>query len=147
MILDETAEFSNSQSLAFGAIGTVLIGNVLGLGSNGVRLGQGTPFLVIRVTALGVGGAGATAQFILASDAQSAIATDGTATHHYATGPVPFEVMAPGYMITAYQLPAGPYERYLGILQKTAVAGFTSGKVDMYLTLAPTSDMRPATLS
>lgn len=147
MWLDESTEFGNSRSLAFGATGTALVSNVIDLGANGVRLGHGTPFLVIRVAAIGVGGAGATAQFILASDAQPAIATDGTATHHYATGPVPFEVMAPGYMITAYQLPAGPYERYLGILQKTAVAGFTSGKVDMYLTLAPMSDMRPATLS
>lgn len=149
MILDESTQFGAARALAYGATGTALISNVIDLGATRTTLSGNAPMLVIRVSRSGqaVGGAGATAKFILASDAQAAIATDGSATHHFATGPVPFEVLEPGYLITAFALPLGPYERYLGILQTTGTAAFVAGKVDMFLTDAAKVEPGPAEMT
>ena len=119
-----------------------LIGDVIDLGTGGVNKVDGV-YLVIGVdTAVTSGGAG-TYQFHLCSDAQAAIAADGTATYHFSTSAIPKATLVAGYSIAKVELPIGTYERYLGILQTTAVAAATAGKVNAFLTNDPTAWVAP----
>jgi hypothetical protein len=142
MILDERAEFCDATALNTGGAGSYLIGDVIDLGAapttQDLNGGADTPlYLVITVdTAVTSGGAG-TYQFHLASDAQAAIADDGTATYHFSTAAIAKATLIAGYRVCAVALPSGVYERYLGILQTTAVAAATAGKINAFLTANP----------
>ena len=85
MILDERTEFADAVSVA-AAAGTALIGDVIDL-TVARNIGNGKPvYLVITVdTEIITGGVAGTLIFQLVSDAQAAIATDGTATVHFAS--------------------------------------------------------------
>lgn len=140
MIMDDLLEFCDATALNTGAAASYLIGDVIDLqGGNALTSpapARGEPmWLVITVdTQVTSGGAG-TYAFTLASDAQAAIAVDGSATVHYVTPAIPKATLAPGYVIAAVALPLSPaYERYLGILQTTGVAAATAGKVNAFLT-------------
>lgn len=135
MILDERNEFCDATALNTGVAGTYLIGDVIDLGSVSRDIGTGEDlYLVITVDTAATSGGSATGEFHLASDAQEAIATDGTATYHFSTSAIPVATLVAGYTVAAVRLPSGTYERYLGILQTTAVAAFTAGKVNAFLT-------------
>jgi hypothetical protein len=139
MIMDDFLEFCDATLLNTGGAASYLIGDVVDLGtaSPGPGVGTGEPmFLVITVDTQVTSGGSGTYQFTLASDAQAAIATDGTATVHYTTAAIPKATLAPGYVIAAVALPLGApvYERYLGILQTTAVAAATAGRINAFLT-------------
>lgn len=140
MILDERLEFCDATALNTGAAGTYLLGDVIDLQSvAGGDIGAGEDlYVVITVDTLPTSGGAATADFKLASDAQAAIATDGSATVHATTGPRTIAQLAAGTKF-AFCLPIeGPtYERYLGILQTTATAAFTAGKINAFVTLDP----------
>jgi hypothetical protein len=109
---------------------------------NQVRdVGSGrTVYLVIQTgdTAATSGGA-ATAAFTLASDAQAAIAVDGSATVHVLVGPFAKATLAANTVLAVIAVPleGTVYERYLGILQTTAVAAFTAGNISAFLTPDP----------
>lgn len=137
MILDALGEFCDATSLNTGGAASYLIGNVIDLGSaptlKDVGIGEDL-FCVINVDTAATSGGSATGQFHLASDAQAAIATDGTATYHFSTSAIAVATLVAGYTIAAFKMPSGNYERYLGILQTTAVAAFTAGKVNAFLT-------------
>lgn len=138
MIIDKRTEFADAAALNTGAAGVYRIGNVIDLEKTGLDLGQGEPlYLVISVDTAATSGGSATAAFSLASDAQAAIATDGSATVHFKTDAIPVAQLAAGKRIVMVALPAGAYERYLGILQTTATAAFTGGAVDAFLTQDP----------
>jgi hypothetical protein len=142
MILDERLEFADATSVA-AAAGTALIGDVIDLGAAGLDVGIGEDiWLVIQTeTEIITGGSAGTLQLQLASDAQAAIAVDGTATVHlsspvYVTddaGANSAELNAGGVILAA-RLPAGTYERYLGILAVTATTTTTAGKINAFLT-------------
>lgn len=135
MILDERNEFCDATALNTGAAASYLIGDVIDLGSVARDIGVGEDlYLVIQVDTTATSGGAATGQFHLASDAQAAIAVDGTATYHFSTAAIALATLVAGYLVAAVKLPAGSYERYLGILQTTAVAAFTAGKVNAFLT-------------
>lgn len=142
MILDERTEFCDATSLNTGGAGSYLLGDVIdtafGLpaGGDGINDVDGL-FLVIQVDTAATSGGSATGRFILASDAQAAIATDGTATVHYDSGAIAVASLTAGTYIARVALPKGTYERYLGILQTTAVAAFTAGKINAFLTHNP----------
>lgn len=140
MIMDELTEFCDATALNTGAAGTYLVGDVIDLGADGglKALGNGREvFLVIRVDTTATSGGSATVNLQLASDAQAAIATDGSATVHYQTGAKAFSDLTKGTMFVV-PLPADrTYERYLGILQVEATAALTGGKIDAFLTLDP----------
>lgn len=146
MIMDDRLEFADAVSVA-AAAGTALIGDVIDLQVAG-DIGNGYPiYLVITTdTEIITGGSAGTIQFILASDAQAAIATDGSATAHITTtafvtddaaansaqlnaggiifmGPVPMEGVV--------------YERYLGVLAVIATTTVTAGKINAFLTKDP----------
>ena len=135
MIMDEYGEFCDATALNTGAAGQYLIGDVIDLGIDGLDLGSGEDlYCVMKVQTTATSGGSATGAFELASDAQAAIAADGTATTHFLTDAIAVATLVAGYQVAAFRLPAGTYERYLGILQTTAVAAFTAGKVDIFLT-------------
>lgn len=138
MILDERNEFCDATALNTGVAGTYLIGDVIDLGvarDLGAGGGGGL-WLVIQVDTTATSGGAATGKFTLASDAQAAIATDGSATVHYETTAIPVATLVAGYEVCAVKIPAEGrvYERFLGILQTTGTAAFTAGKVNAFLT-------------
>lgn len=144
MILDERLEFCDATALNTGAAGSYLLGDVIDLQlAAGGDIGSGQPlYLVIQVDTTATSGGSATANFTLASDAQAAIATDGSATVHATTGARTVASLVAGTTVAVLALPmqGNAYERYLGILQTTATAAFTAGKINAFLTLDPTGN-------
>jgi hypothetical protein len=146
MIMDERLEFADNVSVAATA-GTALIGDVIDLGATTQDVGNGEPlFLVIKTGATEIitGGSAGTVKFQLASDAQAAIATDGTATVHFDTGTLVTDdaaansaLLNAGATIAMVALPLGTYERYLGVLCVTATTTTTAGTIDAFLTKDP----------
>lgn len=135
MILDTYNAMADAKSLNTGGAGTYLLSDVIDLGTAGRNIGVGDPptYCIALVSTTATSGGSATLQLILASDAQAAIATDGSATAHYTTSAIPVATLVEGYQVMAFPLPLGTYERYLGVLQVTAVAAFTAGKIKAYL--------------
>lgn len=135
MILDELTEFCDATALNTGVAASYLVGDVIDLQLTGLDIGNGEPiYLVIQVATTATSGGAATGAFHLASDAQAAIAVDGSATYHFSTAAIPVATLVAGYAVAAVALPMGTYERYLGILQTTAVAAFTAGAINAFLT-------------
>lgn len=97
-IIDDRSEIADALALSTGSTGRQLVGDVIDLRAGGLAIdpnaaraagiGDGSYFNVQVDTAFTSGGA-ATVSFELVSDAQSAIATDGSATVHAATGAHP----------------------------------------------------------
>jgi hypothetical protein len=144
MIMDERNEFADNVAVN-AAAGTALIGDVIDLGSVTSDIGNGeTLFLMIKTgaTAVITGGAAGTVRFQLVSDAQAALATDGSATVHFdtgaiATGATAAGVLRAGQTIAMIALPLGTYERFLGVLCITATTTTTAGTIDAFLTKDP----------
>lgn len=149
MILDEYNEFADAVSVA-AAAGTALIGDVIDLGNSTPKRdpGNGEPiYLVISVdTEIITGGTAGTIEFILASDAQAAIATDGSATVHYRSRAFVTDDAAANDpdlnagafpVIVALPWEGIDYERYLGILVVTGTTTTTAGAISAYLTHDP----------
>jgi hypothetical protein len=141
MILDELAEFCDATALNTGAAGSYLIGDVMDLGTNAKPMMYlENIFLYISVDTAVTSGGACSVTFTLASDAQAAIATDGSATVHWASAAIPKATLVAGYEVAKIPLPLGgapTYERYLGILQTTATNAVTAGKVNANLTPLP----------
>lgn len=147
MIMDDRLEFADAVSVA-AAAGTALIGDVIDTSSVARDMGSGQPvYFVITVdTEIITGGAAGTVKFQLVSDAQAAIATDGTATVHLDTGTFVTDDAAAnsaqlnaGEVLFSGILPAqgAVYERYLGVLCVTATTTTTAGKINAFLTPDP----------
>ena len=137
MHLDAQNMFSDAQAVTTTAIST----NVIDLGpttDNTTRdVGTGEPlYLVITVDTPPTSGGAATAQFTLASGDTASIATNGTASVHFQTKAFTIAEMTAGAVLAAVALPIEgvAYKRYLGILQTTATAAFTGGKINAFLT-------------
>lgn len=142
MILDERLEFADATSVA-AAAGTALIGDVIDLGETTSDVGNGQPiYLYITVdTSIITGGSAGTVEFALVSDAQAAIATDGSATQHwrskaYVTDDDALNELDAGARIGPIALPMGSplYERYLGLLCITTTTTTTAGAISAGLT-------------
>lgn len=147
MIMDERLEFADAVSVAAGA-GTALIGDVLDLSSiaRDIGSGQAVYFVITVDTEIITGGSAGTIKFQLVSDAQAAIATDGTATVHMETA----DFVTDDAAANSAQLNAGAllyygtlpgegavYERYLGVLATIGTTTVTAGKINAFLTLDP----------
>lgn len=142
MITDKLTTFAMGESVA-NAAGIDLIGDVIDL--EDLRdIGTGVSlYLVIQChTAIITGGTAGTISFAIASDAQAAIATDGSATVHAATGTFVTDDAALndlniGTVILKVALPmegVETYERYLGILATVGTTTVTAGAIDAFLT-------------
>lgn len=138
MILDERSEFADAVDVTLAA-GTNIIGDVMDLGI-GRDIGQARLFLVLQVTTAFAGGTAM--QFVLASDAQAAISTDGSETRHLATDVWTDAQLTAGFT-AVFPLPMGDtargedtvgYERYLGILG-IGTGTHTAGAINAFLTI------------
>lgn len=133
MILDERSEFADATALSTAATGLALVGDVIDLGTDGINEVDGIELFVTVDTAVTSAGA-ATVEFQLVSDAQAAIAVDGSASVHYKSAAVPKASLVAGYSVVNVKLPKGQYARYLGILQNVGTAALTAGKINAGLT-------------
>lgn len=146
MILDELTEFADAVSVAADA-GTALIGDVIDLQAlRDIGQAEGLYLVIQTDTEIITGGTAGTVKFQLASDAQAAIAVDGSATVHFDTGTMVTDDAAAnddrlnaGGVIAMVALPmeGAVYERYLGILCVTATTTTTAGKINAFLTRNP----------
>ena len=135
MILDERNEFADATN-CFANAATILVGDQIDLGAAAINPGRGQQlYLVIQVTTAAAGGTSINLQ--LASDAAAAIATNGTASIHWQTGPVAVADFTVG-RTWVVALPQGSpnYERYLGILAVNA-GNNTAGAINAFLTWDP----------
>lgn len=145
MIMDERTEFADALSVA-AAAGTALIGDVIDLWSVHRDIGMGQPvYLVITIDTTIVAAGAGTIKFQLASDAQAAIAVDGSASIHYDTGTFATAAASQAFptragdVVAMVPLPAEGrvYERYLGILATIGAQTVSAGKINAFLTLDP----------
>ena len=144
MLLDSLAQFATAEEITFGA-GTNLIGDVIDLSV--VRdIGDGTPIWMVFQVATAFA-SGTSFQFIIASDSQAAIATNGAESRHYLSDVFLTAELTQGFQI-GVALPLGdvsggitPYERFLGVLG-VGVGTHDAGNVNIFLTLTPPSTHR-----
>jgi hypothetical protein len=136
MILDSRNEFADATALSTAATGLALVGNVIDLGTDGINDVEDM-YLVVQIDTAVTSAGSATVAFTLASDAQAAIAVDGSASVHTTTAAVAKASLVAGYTVCQISLPKGQYERYLGILQNVGTAALTAGKVNAFLTPNP----------
>lgn len=146
MILDRLSTFADKVSVA-NAAGTYLVGDVIDL-ETVHDIGNSRPiYLVLLTTTDILAAAAGTIKFQLVSDAQAAIATDGTASIHFDTGTFVTDVSASndldaGQVIAIIPLPLEgkrTYERYVGVLAVIATQTVTQGNISAFLTLDPTA--------
>lgn len=137
-ILDERLEFADALALNTGVPASYLLGDVIDL-QQARDIGNGRElFWVVSIQTLPTSGGAATANFSLVSDAQAAIAVDGSATVHAATGAKTIAQMPAGMQfIIPVPLEGSLYERFVGVLQTTGAAAFTGGLVNSFLMLDP----------
>ena len=144
MILDELLEFADATSVA-AAAGTAVIGDVIDLGatSRDIGIGEDMWLIIQTTTEIITGGSAGTIQFFFVSDSLATLgaATVASCTQHYATEALVTDDAAAndarlnaGGIIAAVRLPAGTYERYLGILATVATTTVTAGAINAFLT-------------
>jgi hypothetical protein len=142
MIMDKLLEFADSEDISgfTAAGGDELIGDVVDL-QVARDIGQGNPlYLVIQVDTAIVGTT-STVQFKLASDAGFAIATDGTASVHWASDVIAEADLVAGYTLIV-PLPYGgskAYERYLGVQADVGVNNLSAGAVSAFIVNDPSA--------
>lgn len=147
MIMDDRLEFADALSVAAVA-GTALIGDVVDTGAIARDIGSGKDlwFVITVDTEIITGGGAGTIQFQLVSDAQAAIATDGSASVHYSskafvTGNAASNdsQLNAGEVTVAVAVPMQGvvYERFLGVLAIIATTTVTAGKINAFLTYDP----------
>jgi hypothetical protein len=136
-ILNTQETFSDAQAVTSTAISTNVIDlNVIG-GPNttqGIADTVNDLYLVVftKTTATD-SGSDATLTVTLESDSTANLAT--SATVHYSTGAMAFATYATaGTRLAAIKLPAGQYERYLGVRYTVASGPLTAGAFTAYLT-------------
>lgn len=134
MILDAHNEFSDAQAVTATAIST----NVIDLGpvaDNTLRdigTGEEMYLVVLTQTAATDTGSDATLTVSLESDDNAGLTS---ATTHYSTGALAFAAFsAAGSVLACVRLPAGDYQRYLGVRYTVGAGPLTAGNFDAFLT-------------
>lgn len=141
MIMDERTEFADNVALS--GSGTVVVGDVIDLGSDGRDIGNGQElYLVIKTgTTETISGSAGTLEFQLVSDSTANLTTSPTV--HFSTGDLVLNAAganddrfnAGGY-VARVAIPTGDFERYVGVRRIASVA-ITAGSVDAFLTPNP----------
>lgn len=134
MILDERMEIVDNVAIAT-ATGRALMGDVIDLTkARNIGVGSKAMYCVIQITEAVTSAGAATVDFELVSDAQAAIAVDGTASKHASTGPIAKAALIVGATFILPLPPEGsvPYERFLGVISNPAVAALTAGKANVF---------------
>lgn len=136
MILDERTEFCDAVALNTGGAGSYLLGDVIDLGE-AKDLGNSDPlYLVVQVDTTATSGGSATGTFSLVTDDNASLSSPAVLVSSKAWAVAD---MTAGRTLMVVQLPmeGTTYERYLGIQQTTAVAAFTAGKINAFITQSP----------
>lgn len=134
MILDERTEFADATALNTGAAGDYVIGDVIDLGAAGRDIGNGEELeLVVQVDTTATSGGSATLAVSLATDDNSSLSSP---TKIVTSPAVAVASLTAGTTVFRVRVPAGTYERYIGIVQTTGTAAFTAGKINAFLTPA-----------
>lgn len=138
MIVDALNTFADATALNTGAAGSYIVGDVIDLGvaRNVGMLGGGDElFLVITVDTTATSGGSATGAFNLVTDDNSSMSSPTVIRQGSA---IAVATLVQGYQIAAFAMPnSDSYERYIAIQQTTAVAAFTAGKINAFLTNTP----------
>jgi hypothetical protein len=138
MILDKFNEFSDAQAVTATAISTNVVdlyplGN--SIGTNTTRdIGTGEDIYLVVTTeqAATDSGSDATLTVTLESDSTENLATSPTV--HFSTGALAFAAFSPaGTVVANVKLPAGSYERYLGVRYTVASGPLTAGTFNAFL--------------
>ena len=147
MILDSRNEFCDATALNTGAAGTYLLGNQIDIGATtpgNIGTVDGLHLVITVDTGIEVASSTGTVSFSLVSDAQAAIAVDGSATVHATTAAFDTSTtsdtttLKPGTVLAVIPMPkAFNYERYLGIVQTTGTTAISAGKINAFLTPDP----------
>lgn len=138
MYIDKQAEFSDAQAVTATAIST----NVIDLyaGASGVNntlrdIGTGEDVYLVVITETAATDVSSDATLAVSLESDSAVGLDSSATVHFTTGALAFAAFSPaGTVLAAIKLPAGAYERYLGVRYTVASGPLTAGKFDAFLT-------------
>lgn len=141
MLADERTTFCDATALSTSGTGRQLVGNVVNL-SNARNIGApGNLWLYGVVTTAITSGGAATVDFEFCSDAQAAVATDGSATIHHSTGSIAKASLTAGTIVFKIQVPPETsiktYEQYLGIVANVGTAALTAGAISVFLTDQP----------
>lgn len=130
MYMDAEIEFSDSQAVTASAIST----NVYDRGAAPTLADIGTGedlTLVVQVDTLPVSAGASTLIVTLESDSTADLAT--SATTHYTSASFLKAALAAGTEVARVHLPAGSYERYIGIRYTVGVADYTAGAFSAYV--------------
>lgn len=135
MLTDKLNTFSDQQAVTATALSTDVVDLGPLSGGNLVRdLGAGEPaWLAITVQEAALAAGAATVQFSLESDDNAGLAS---ATVHWQSAAIGKAALVPGYQI-AIPLPAGAYERYLGVRYTVATGPLTAGKFTAQIVKQP----------
>lgn len=143
MILDELTEFADATSVA-AATGTAVIGDVIDLSVNqDIGIGEDVWVVIQTATEIITGGTAGTIQFYVVSDSLATLgaATLASCTEHLRSASLVTDDSAAnsaelnaGGTILAARLPAGSYERYLGVLATIGSTTVTAGAINAFLT-------------
>lgn len=140
MWMDKRTEFADAIAVGT-ATGTAIIGDVIDLEDQRDIGSSANVWLVVQLQTAMVSAGAATLQLKLVSDAQAALATDGSATEHIVSSVMAYDSVAAGDVLLQAILPlersGKPYERYLGIIGTIGTAALTAGKINAFLTLQP----------
>lgn len=137
MYVDKQLELSDAQAVTATAIST----NVIDLISNSsgknilrdIGTGQDVYLFVQTLAAATDASSDATLTVTLESDSTVDLATSPTV--HFTTGALSFAAFSPaGTQLVAVKLPAGNYERYLGVRFTVAAGPLTAGTFDAFIT-------------
>jgi hypothetical protein len=138
MIMDARNEFCDATAVNTGGVASYLLGNVIDLGTVARDMGNGEPLYLVITVDTAIASATGSFKFKLCSDAQAAIAVDGSQTIHFSTAAFLEAALTAGTTICIMALPQGiAYERFLGIVQETITAAATAGKINAFLTKDP----------
>lgn len=137
MLLDERTEFADATVIPT-PTGRGLVGDVYDL-QVARNIGNArTLYLVIQITEAVTSAGAATVEFELVSDAQAAIAVDGTATIHWRSGAIAKATLIVGFTMVIPLPGVKPdYERFVGVITNPAVAALTAGKMNAFFTFTP----------
>ena len=135
MILDSQLVFSDSQAVTATAVSTNVYDTNAVAGPNTIQdIGNGEDIYLVVQTAVTATdtGSDATLTITLESDSTTNLATSPTV--HYSSGAIAFASFATaGTQLIAVRLPAGNYERYLGVRYTVASGPLTAGQFDAFL--------------
>jgi hypothetical protein len=139
MIIDKLLEMCDAVAVNTGGVASYLLGDVIDIGAVVRDMGNGQPLYLILTVDTSIASATGSLKFSLCSDAQAAIAVNGTQSVHATVGPFLQAAMTAGTVLAVIALPQGiAYERYMGVVQETITAAMTAGKINAFITADPT---------